>query len=556
MKSSKVIIVFAALALLSLLFILYTAFFIQTDNVLIDNEEVLGFDAGWQVQRADGRVYLVNLPAQTDAKPNETVTITNSLPKGLGVNTTLALRTTHQTVEVLVNDKPVYAFGKHDSLPFLKSPGTAWHFVQLSPEDAGATITLRFSSPYPLHAVNLRAIWLGTKSACVFSILRQGASALILCISILLFGLVLSLFYALFKNKIAGNASMLYLGCFAVTISLWSLAETQLLQFVFSNVLVLYTLTFLPLMLAPLPMVMFVKETYGPKWSWLLDGAAVLAIVNFVACTALQLLGIRDLAETVTFTHIVVMVSLAAVIISVFTDAGVRRNHSGRRFLIGILVMTTFVAGDFVRYYLFKMNDSAMFFRFGFLAFIIILSADTVEKYFSIAELSSEARIYRRLAYLDILTGLKNRTAFDRDMEKLAMQPVTDSILVVEFDLNNLKAINDLYGHKEGDKNLVAAAGAINASFKKLGSCYRIGGDEFAAVLKGCSEQNVTGCLAAMQAQISAFNQQNVGGITIAYGYAYYEPDRDKDFFETLNRADDYMYKRKHKMKDAAEAPV
>ncbi|SDN91531.1 sensor domain-containing diguanylate cyclase [Acetanaerobacterium elongatum] len=553
MKSSKIIIVYAALAILSLLFIVFSAIFIHTDNVMIGNESVSNFGEQWLVHRADGRVYLKNLPTQTNAKPGEIVTISKTLPDNIDASMTIALRTTHQTVDVSIDGTEIYRFGLDNKLPNLKTPGTAWHFIRLKPEMAGKTITIQFSSPYPLHAVNLRGISIGTKTACVFAVLRQSGSAIILCASIFLFGLVLSLFYILFRKKIAGNASMLYLGLFAVVISLWSVAETQMLQFLFNNVLLIYLLAFIPLMLSPLPMVLFVKETYGPKLTWLLDASAGLTIINFLTLLLLQLWGIKDFAETITFTHIVVIFSMVAMMVAVISDSNLRKKNSGRRFIVGFLIMSAFIAVDFVRYYVFKMGDSALFFRFGFLAFVIILSADTIEKYFFIAELSSEARIYRRMAYLDILTGLKNRTAFNKDMEKLALQPLTGTIMLVEFDMNNLKSTNDHYGHKIGDQNLVAAAAAIRKGFEQWGSCYRIGGDEFVAVLKDCSVQSLLDCVSAMHQSLSSYNCTNDADVTIAYGYAYYEPDLDKDLFETLNRADTFMYKRKQKMKAAAE---
>lgn len=553
MKSSKIIIVYAALAILSLSFIVFSALFIQTDDIIIGDEQVSNFGDRWQVHRADGRVYLTNLPAQTDAKPGELIAISKALPENINSSMTLALRTTHQTMLVSIDGNQIYRFGLDNRLPNLKTPGTAWHFIQLTPQMSGKTITLQFSSPYPLHAVNLRGISIGTKTACIFAVLRKCGSAFVLCASIFLFGLVLSLFYILFRKKIAGNASMLYLGLFAVVISLWSFTETQVLQFLFNNVLLIYLLAFIPLMLSPLPMVLFVKETYGPKLTWLLDGAAGLTIINFLVLLLLQLWGIKDLAETVTFTHIVVILSMISLMIAVLSDSSLRKKNSGRRFIIGFLVMSVFIAIDFLRYYLFKLSDSALFFRFGFLAFVIILSADTIEKYFFIAELSSEARVYRRMAYLDILTGLKNRAAFDKDMEKLALQPLTGTILVVEFDMNNLKNTNDQFGHKIGDQNLVAAASAIRDGFKQRGSCYRIGGDEFVTVLKDCPVQSLLDCVSVMQQSLSSYNCLNNTDVTIAYGYAYYEPDLDKDFYETLNRADVYMYKRKQKMKTAAE---
>ena len=61
------------------------------------------------------------------------------------------------------------------------------------------------------------------------------------------------------------------------------------------------------------------------------------------------------------------------------------------------------------------------------------------------------------------------------------------------FDVNYLKRTNDVYGHMAGDKLICTAGACIRECFEEegVGKCYRIGGDEFAAVLRNCGENDV-----------------------------------------------------------------
>ena len=97
----------------------------------------------------------------------------------------------------------------------------------------------------------------------------------------------------------------------------------------------------------------------------------------------------------------------------------------------------------------------------------------------------------RSLAYIDGLTGLENRTAYMEQVkcieEKIASDNAAFSVIVC--DINQLKLINDDYGHEEGDKVITLISGTIRDIFPNE-KIYRIGGDEFAVILKGKDYEN------------------------------------------------------------------
>ena len=85
---------------------------------------------------------------------------------------------------------------------------------------------------------------------------------------------------------------------------------------------------------------------------------------------------------------------------------------------------------------------------------------------------------FREQALWDFATGLKNRNSFERDVSKY--QHLSDSVGVVMADLNDLKLINDTFGHEDGDAYIRTAANILQTCFKSAVNIYRIGGDEFA----------------------------------------------------------------------------
>ncbi len=84
----------------------------------------------------------------------------------------------------------------------------------------------------------------------------------------------------------------------------------------------------------------------------------------------------------------------------------------------------------------------------------------------------------------DALTGLLNRRAFDQDLTRTVSSRTGGSLLVVYMDLDGFKEINDKLGHHAGDNVLRYVASSLRLEFKRRGDAlYRIGGDEFAAIL-------------------------------------------------------------------------
>lgn len=146
-----------------------------------------------------------------------------------------------------------------------------------------------------------------------------------------------------------------------------------------------------------------------------------------------------------------------------------------------------------------------------------------------------ELQIYEELATKDMLTKLYNRNAYD-EWIKVNRRPKKAKIVV--FDLNNLKQCNDTMGHAAGDAYIQNAAGIILHVFGNCGNCYRIGGDEFCVVIYGNDPSDMEELFRQMKQEQDEFNSKNaIPQIQIAYGYAEFDPETDRDIEDTRSRA-------------------
>lgn len=160
----------------------------------------------------------------------------------------------------------------------------------------------------------------------------------------------------------------------------------------------------------------------------------------------------------------------------------------------------------------------------------------------------------RFFANRDSLTGLRNVTSYKNWVTEFdkAIDNQTANFGVAVFDLNWLKETNDTYGHDVGDKVIAAAAKAIADTFKRS-PVFRIGGDEFLAVLQYRDLEDCEELLKHLDAVCANTLIKETGApISIASGFAMFEADRDRCLNDVFKRADKAMYENKRKIKEGA----
>ena len=159
----------------------------------------------------------------------------------------------------------------------------------------------------------------------------------------------------------------------------------------------------------------------------------------------------------------------------------------------------------------------------------------------------------QREAALDPLTGLANRRVLLADLSRCAADATrTHPALLVLFDLDGFKVYNDTFGHNAGDSLLIRVAAGLRDALGERGRAYRIGGDEFCALLplELESPEYIGEELA------SAMAQHGEGfSVTASYGCAL-TPANGRDTTVLLRRADDEMYARKGRRRSGTESQV
>ena len=157
----------------------------------------------------------------------------------------------------------------------------------------------------------------------------------------------------------------------------------------------------------------------------------------------------------------------------------------------------------------------------------------------------------------DVLTGLYNRQAFNRVCAALFAQPERMGVAALMMDLDNLKHINDTYGHDWGDQYIRRTGQCLRENTSAETVCARLSGDEFLVLFYGYHSRDAVrekiGQLSrAMQQSVAQLPSGNTLHISLSGGIAWY-PDDGQDW-ETLKKYADFaMYQVKHASKGRVE---
>jgi diguanylate cyclase (GGDEF)-like protein len=173
----------------------------------------------------------------------------------------------------------------------------------------------------------------------------------------------------------------------------------------------------------------------------------------------------------------------------------------------------------------------------------------------ALGRIESRTEEVYRLAVLDELTGLYNRRSGEKRLaeEISRAQRHGRPLAILLLDLNDLKQINDKFGHAAGDELIKRFSERLSKSTRGSDLAVRLGGDEFLVILPECRVEDVQRVLSRLSG-LKMDWEGNAIDITFSAGWTNYKPD--ESLAELMKRADDDLYVQKRARKQPSEATV
>lgn len=517
----------------------------RTRSVERPSENVERLRDGWCYLAEGRRVEIQSLPAEIRDNRLNSLTLYRVLPDELPNGATLCLESRYQTVEVWIGETLVYEYGMENRAPVGWMLGSVINVIQLPDDSRGQTLGLRLTAPMSRGIWTVSEVLLGSSEAIVDRIMKSCINTVVFAVLFGTLGLLL-IFLALmlkWKNVDFNRRGFCYLGLFVLIATLWVVTDSKLGQFLIVNHAALYLMSFLSFTLMPVPFLLFMRQ-FSEHGKGLLDTLCFAQLAHALLCIALYFTGTADFVTTLPMTHALLVADMFGVLFLCVRD---RLHYHIKNTGFVLLSVCLLIAGGLASLLTFSPHtggDNSRFFRYGLILFFLLLCYGSFRRGMDLLRGSMRAELYRAMAFKDPLTQLANRAAFDRDADALDKR-LGGSVTLVMLDINGLKQVNDTYGHAAGDRLLADAAGCISAAFAQLGTCYRIGGDEFAVLLPGADDEQTGEALGRMD---EAMERCDVGcpvQVSAAKGIARGQADGPGFIYRLLREADGKMYEEK-----------
>lgn len=474
------------------------------------------------------------------------------LPEG---SSTLMFYTIHQSVEVSVGGELIYSVYPDKDNLFGKTPGNNWNSIPIYEKDSGKEFRIVLIPAYESTVDIVPQFYLGSGLSIWIHLVGRNALTFFLSLITICIGIIFSLFTLLTYRNSEVDKSLLLMGLFSFNIGLWKLADLDSTALLFPYSIPLSYVPFITLLLVVIPFVLYVKELFSRNESilWYLPcfGSIAVMLVSIV----LQIADVADFRQLLWLNHAVMCLLIFLVPGMIVHE--LRTVGWNPRLKLTMICMISCLAGliaDILIYYASKGTSVTVLGMFGFMVYIIVLGISSFRDARRLMEIGMKAKHFKQIAYYDQLTGLYNRTAYAEYTTLADFNP--ENCILVMFDLNNLKQCNDTNGHDKGDLYITTSARLIQQNFGDIGNCYRIGGDEFCALLCNVRAELCAERLKKLKAEVRTYNRQHPDDfpIGIACGYECYDKQLDYDLSDTLRRADKMMYHEKFLMKHPESA--
>lgn len=481
---------------------------------------------------------------------NKTTTYTHDIDESM-IGNYLVFFSYHSTVKASLvdnGDKQLIYQLSTDTI-FKRSTSNNVNFIKIPLDASGKTIEIEMKGCYDNIVYPEIKFLCGEKYDFMMYYVYDDIVNISVELAMFIFSIVICIVSIMCLKYKSSVLDMLYLGLFMLTFSLWCLSGSKVIHVLFQQPVRILYINYFNLYLTPLFLLLYIRgKTYGHNIKKSTLTYTILAhIILIAAIEMLQLFNIKDIRETISYLHIMLVFEVLLVF-----RYNINRIHSNesislKDFLkshitLGMILVTVIIA---IIQYAFTSVINPALLCIAIIIYVTNLVLETIRDLYQDILIGQQSKELREIAYTDSLTNIKNRNAFISDTKDIEL----DELVIIAFDLNSLKYYNDNFGHDKGDKLIIGMAEILKKVFGD--KAYRIGGDEFEVVIYD-KDMNIDSLLLKFEQEEKKFNADNKDGIKIraAYGYCRYDGEDGHDINYMINTADKRMYEHKKYLKN------
>ena len=537
------------LILLAVLAVCLSIFKFDTPSIMPPAEQMRELSNGWY--RTDGgKIIPVTLPCTITLENDQDLVLFNGTltdeDGGLTVSTQAGL----YRLQIALSDTILYTY-EDSGFPRNEQMRAKLHCTASLPLHLGSgVLTLTYENQGD-GVFQLAPVYIGLSGAvfrsfCInesFTLMAVFAMGLL---SIVAAGISVYLRLAHMKVRRFSNTAAFLLLCGA-----WFALDSALAQHLSGDSPVVCYLSFYAFMSMAIPMLYFVKNTSTMDHFPILQVLIWGFYLNILFQSVVDYFGLYSFIDMLWITHLLLVITCITVPFLMLREYQLTRDRELKTILSAFVCLIFSGLLALLMYWVWDISYYGYIFECGLLLFIAYLLSFLTITMANSMHFKDEAAIYKQLSTEDRLTGLANRRSYEDFLSHLGDTAESyENAALIFLDMNRLKHVNDHYGHTAGDELIVRAARCIESAFAKQGSCYRIGGDEFAVIML-----NPVGCQADwnrwLDDSIQKHNQTGQHALSIARGISLLRDENNqlKTISDWKFEADQAMYRYKKQQK-------
>lgn len=522
------------------------------DDVAFHAGKCMVWDEGWTFSSSPRRASIHN----DSMEPIENgVRLTCTIPMNREISAKyIAKYSVFQEVKAYLNGVMIYDSTDSDieSSFFSNIKGSYWIFIPL-PEDArGQKFIMEITSAYKNYQDGYGQLLLGEKTDIFSYIIRDNLPGCLVAALFILSGvcfLILSLTRWKYINR---KHSCIYFSSFLYWAGMWLLSESHLTQFLFNSALLTSLLAFISVRLFIISLLAYGITTEHFSWKRGFEFFAFLYSIEFVFSMATQLSGFLDYYRMMPLFTGLTVCAMLFVVLSCIHELKVQKKY--QHYYASFLILCFGGAIELSIFSTSARKEMQLVLGITLLCSVFLLIYTELSQLNHTIQQGRKVEYYRLLANTDLMTNCFSHTKMIEDIREYSNQPeLLKNVTVIMCDINDLKYINDHFGHEVGDHMITACATALKEQFDSIGSCYRYGGDEFLCFIHGQPESEIVTRIqrieAIMRPDIKENGSPQPQDFSAAIAYALADIRIDHSIEDVIHRADLAMYQKKKQMK-------
>lgn len=386
-------------------------------------------------------------------------------------------------LRISVGDEVVYQYKDTEFKRNDQMASKVFCDVQLSGTPENETVSITYFNS-DSEDYSLSSVLIGTEGRLFRHYIQSDMLNLIIVALMWILGLAAIFAFVYMRYCGQNDRRFADVSFFLLVCGIWCLTDSSLFNYIVNYDPAVNYISFYAFMLFPLPVVYFLKHMSGMEQYSRFYIAGDAFCLNVIIQSALHLLYHIEFVNMLFMTHILLFGGVLWIGQALLLEYNKNRTKELETILLSFVTLGASGLLALILYWVLEISFYESVFEIGIFLFIVILFGGLLRTATENMRYRTEMIIYQRLAREDGLTGLKNRRAFEEFMSEFQMKAADykDAVLIF-LDVNHLKQVNDSMGYSAGDEMLIKAAKCIYDTFSSMGNCYRLGGDEFCAVL-------------------------------------------------------------------------